>query len=97
MQLGNAGQQASHVAHCTIATGNQWAPTAMSAAAVAFQRDALPVVHVHGLLGDAADAVLMDALGDLLGRSYLAVRRSEARAYAEMSDEAQFRGHFYKY
>jgi hypothetical protein len=41
--------------------------------------------------------VLMDALGDLLGRSYLAVRRSEARAYAGMSDEAQFRGHFYKY
>jgi len=45
----------------------------------------------------AADAVLMNALGDLLGRSYLAVRRSEARAYAEMSDAAQFRGHFYKY
>ena len=37
------------------------------------------------------------ALGDMLGRSYLAVRRSEARAYAAMSDEAQFRGHFYKY
>jgi glutamine synthetase len=45
----------------------------------------------------AADTVLMDALGDLLGRSYLAVRRSEARAYAEMSDAAQFQGHFYKY
>jgi glutamine synthetase len=45
----------------------------------------------------AADAVLIEALGDLLGRSYLAVRRSEARAYAQMSDAAQFRGHFYKY
>jgi glutamine synthetase len=45
----------------------------------------------------AADAVLMDALGDPLGRSYQAVRRSEARAYAAMADEAQFRGHFYKY
>jgi glutamine synthetase len=44
-----------------------------------------------------ADAALMSALGDLLGRSYLAVRRSEARAYATMDDEAQFRGHFYKY
>jgi len=41
--------------------------------------------------------MLMDALGDLLGRSYLAVRRSEAQAYAEMSDVAQFKGHFYKY
>ena len=37
------------------------------------------------------------ALGGLLGRSYLAVRRSEARAYAEMSDAAQCQGHFYKY
>lgn len=43
------------------------------------------------------DAVLMDALGDLLGRSYVAVRRSEAQAYVTMSDEDQFRGHFYKY
>jgi glutamine synthetase len=45
----------------------------------------------------AADAVLMEALGDLLGRSYLAVRRSEAAAYAAMDDAAQFKGHFYKY
>ena len=45
----------------------------------------------------AADAVLMGALGDLLGRSYLAVRRSEAQAYAAMDDAAQFNGHFYKY
>ena len=44
-----------------------------------------------------ADATLMAALDDLLGRSYLAVRRSEAKAYAEMDDEAQFRGHFYRY
>jgi glutamine synthetase len=44
-----------------------------------------------------ADATLMAALGDLLGRSYLAVRRSEAKAYAEMDEQAQFRGHFYKY
>jgi glutamine synthetase len=45
----------------------------------------------------AADTTLMAALGDLLGRSYLAVRRSEAHAYAAMDDEAQFLGHFYKY
>jgi glutamine synthetase len=45
----------------------------------------------------AGDAVLMSALGDLLGRAYLTVRRSEAQAYAAMDEEAQFRGHFYKY
>lgn len=45
----------------------------------------------------AADALLIDALGELLGDSYLAVRRSEARAYAAMDEEAQFKGHFYKY
>lgn len=43
------------------------------------------------------DAVLMEALGNLLARSYLAVRRSEVRAYGAMSEEDQFRGHFYKY
>jgi len=44
-----------------------------------------------------ADTVLMEALGDLLGRSYLAVKRSEASAYATMSDDEQFRRHFYIY
>jgi glutamine synthetase len=43
------------------------------------------------------DALLMGALGDLLGRSYLAVRRSEARAYEGMDEQAQFQSHFYKY
>jgi len=43
------------------------------------------------------DSLLMSALGDLLSRSYLTVRRSEAQAYAEMSDDDQFRQHFYKY
>ncbi|HEU5101874.1 MAG TPA: glutamine synthetase family protein [Roseiflexaceae bacterium] len=45
----------------------------------------------------AADAMLTGALGDLLGRSYMAVRRSEARAYAAMDEEQQFREHYYKY
>src|SRR5262249_36243139 len=53
-----------------------------------------------------ADSTLMQALRDpslsgpgqdLLARSYLAVRRSEAKSYAEMSDEEQFNSHFYKY
>ncbi len=57
----------------------------------------LPASLGEALDNLAADAVLMEALGDLLGRSYLAVRRSEAAAYAAMDDAAQFRGHFYKY
>jgi glutamine synthetase len=44
-----------------------------------------------------SDEVLMGALGDLLGRSFLAVRRSEWRAYAAMDEEAQYREHFLKY
>ena len=57
----------------------------------------LPASLDEALDNLAADAVLMEALGDLLGRSYLAVRRSEAAAYTTMDDAAQFRGHFYKY
>jgi glutamine synthetase len=44
-----------------------------------------------------SDGVLMDALGDLLARSYLAVRRSEWEAYSAMDEEARYRGHFLKY
>ena len=53
-------------------------------------------------LGEAIDALesdglLMEALGDLLSRSYLAVRRSEWEAYSAMDEEARHRGHFLKY
>jgi glutamine synthetase len=44
-----------------------------------------------------ADEVLTEALGDVLARSYLAVRRSEWEAYSAMKEEDQFRGHFLKY
>jgi glutamine synthetase len=43
------------------------------------------------------DAVLMDALGSLLARSYVAVRRSEWEAYSAMPEGDQFRHHFLKY
>ena len=43
------------------------------------------------------DQVLVGALGDLLARSYLAVRRSEWEAYAAMTDEERFGAHFLKY
>jgi glutamine synthetase len=57
----------------------------------------LPASLDQALDNLAADAILIDALGDLLGRSYMAVRRSEAAAYAAMDEQAQFTGHFYKY
>jgi glutamine synthetase len=43
------------------------------------------------------DAVLRGALGELLARAYLAVRRSEARAFAEADEAFELRHHFYKY
>jgi glutamine synthetase len=43
------------------------------------------------------DEVLLDALGDLLARSYLAVRRSEWEAYSAMNEDDQYRGHFLRY
>jgi glutamine synthetase len=43
------------------------------------------------------DQVLVEALGDLLARSYLAVRRSEWEAYVAMPEEERFGAHFLKY
>jgi glutamine synthetase len=43
------------------------------------------------------DQVLIEALGELLARSYLAVRRSEWEAYSAMPEEERFRAHFLKY
>jgi glutamine synthetase len=44
-----------------------------------------------------ADAVLMEALGDLLRRSYLAVRRSEWEAFSSQDAAFEQRHHFFKY
>jgi glutamine synthetase len=44
-----------------------------------------------------ADDVLMDAMGDLLARSYLAVRRSEYQEYFAADEAFQYAGHFSKY
>jgi glutamine synthetase len=43
------------------------------------------------------DDVLLEALGPQLARSYLAVRRSEAAAYAAADEATQYAGHFLKY
>jgi glutamine synthetase len=66
------------------------------------ERGALGITRLPDTLDAAldaleADALLLEALGPLLARSFLAVRRSEARAYAAMDDAAQFYEHFEKY
>ena len=44
-----------------------------------------------------ADTVLMDALGPLLSRCYLAVRRSEQAAFAAQDLDFEVRQHFYRF
>jgi len=43
------------------------------------------------------DPLLTGALGDLLGRCYLAVRRSEERAFAAADIDFELRHHFYRF
>jgi glutamine synthetase len=44
-----------------------------------------------------SDEMLTGAMGDLLTRSYLAVRSSEWEAYSAADDDFRFRQHFLKY
>jgi glutamine synthetase len=44
-----------------------------------------------------ADELLMDAMGDLMRRAYLAVRRSEEQAFSAESEEFEIQHHFYKF
>jgi glutamine synthetase len=53
-------------------------------------------------MGQALDELELDTfltagLGDLLARCYLAVRRSEERAFAAQDADFEIRGHFYKF
>ena len=43
------------------------------------------------------DTFLVDALGPLLSRCYLAVRRSEAAAFAAENLDFEIRNHFYRF
>ncbi len=61
--------------------------------------------HIHRLPGSMHatldelehDSLLMEAMGDLMRRSYLAVRRSEAEAFARQDVDFEIRHHFYKF
>jgi glutamine synthetase len=59
--------------------------------------DRYPTTLEEALQALEADDVLTGSLGDVLARSYVAVRRSEWEAYSAMEEEEQFRGHFLKY
>lgn len=43
------------------------------------------------------DEFLLEGMGDLLSRCYLAVRRSEEQAFSAGSDEFEIRNHFYRF
>jgi glutamine synthetase len=56
-----------------------------------------PETPLESLDALGEDDALLEALGEPLARSYLAVRRSEAEAYAALGQTAQYAGHFDKY
>jgi glutamine synthetase len=43
------------------------------------------------------DQLLLDSMGDLLARCYLAVRRSEEQAFCERDEDFEIRQHFYRF
>jgi glutamine synthetase len=66
------------------------------------ERRAAGIARYPTTLGEALDAlqaddVLLAALGDPLGRSYVAVRRSEWDAYSAADERFAFANHFAKY
>ncbi len=66
------------------------------------EREHNHIVRLPTTMTDALDAlerdhVLMNAMGDLMRRSYLAVRRSEAEAFAAQDTDFEIRNHFYKF
>ena len=57
----------------------------------------LPTSMAAALDQLARDQLLMEALGNLIGRAYLAVRRSEEKAFSEQDTDFEMRNHFYKF
>jgi glutamine synthetase len=66
------------------------------------ERDERKIRQLPGSLPAALDelerdSVLCDSLGDLLSRSFLAVRRSEAAMFPAEATDEEFIQHFYRY
>jgi glutamine synthetase len=57
----------------------------------------LPTTMARALDELEHDQLLLEEMGDLMSRSYLAVRRSEERAFAEQDADFEMRNHFYKF
>jgi len=57
----------------------------------------LPTTMAGALNELERDQLLMEAMGDLMRRSYLAVRRSEEKAFADQDIDFEIRNHFYKF
>ena len=57
----------------------------------------LPTTMKTALNALEKDHLLMEAMGDFMGRSYLAVRRSEEKAFSEQDSDFEIRHHFYKF
>lgn len=57
----------------------------------------LPASQAEALDALERDAVLMDALGEMLSRSYLAVKRSEYAAFAGQDVDFEIKHHVYKF
>ena len=57
----------------------------------------LPTTMAGALNELERDQLLMEAMGDLMRRSYLAVRRSEEKAFSAQDTEFEIRNHFYKF
>jgi len=66
------------------------------------EREQLGIHRLPGSLNEALDAleddhVLLDAMGPLLARSYIAVKREESAFFTEKSPQEEALQHFYKY
>jgi glutamine synthetase len=57
----------------------------------------LPTTMADALDELERSQLFMEAMGDLMSRSYLSVRRSEERIFAEQDLEFEIRNHFYKF
>ena len=57
----------------------------------------LPASLTEALDALQADTLLLDALGPLLARSFLVVRRSEAEAFRGQDSDFEIANHFHKY
>jgi glutamine synthetase len=73
-------------------------PARMSAEVLARSRvRPLPVTMGSALDELEKDSMLVDSMGELLARGYLAVRRSEDEAFSGQDEDFEIRNHFYRF